>query len=276
MIVSKSNRFVFIHNPKAAGSSVRDVLLDYNDFPIELWHQKYIPDLQRTVDMSHLSAQELNVVLRQEGYPPGFLNNVFTFGFVRNPYSRFLSSLKEFSRQNSVDLSTPGQIAEFVDRYLHPAVIQYDWNFSHFRPQHLFFYSGTKRVVDFLGRFHHLHQDWATICANLNITVTDLPHKRDTGSVAHVNYPQQFLEARTLRSINRLYAQDWMLLAPYFTETMECGLPTGSHRENVENVRSPLGRRTYYGEPPGLSLGEKVGFLTEEVDRLRAHTRKNI
>lgn len=266
MIVNNTNKWVFIHNPKVAGSSVRKTLLPYNESHMELWHQRYIPELQRIVDMSHLSSEEFEVVTSDR------YRSYFKFGFVRDPYARLMSALKEYSAQNGVDVrSSQERRSQFILEKLTPVTIQYDWNFSHFRPQFMFFYRGNRRVVDFVGRFHRLNEDFKTVCALLNVSNEgELPIERDRGHSAVMQDPLSVFGEKALEHINRLYAMDWMLFAPYLPSNMVGTLPSGTHFHNVQNVRTPEGRQTFYGEPPGLSLGEKVGFLTTEVERLRA------
>jgi len=267
MVINHTSKWVFVHNPKVAGTSIRKVLLPYNQSSMELWHQRFIPELQRIVDVSHLSAEEFDAVCPDVG------RDYFRFGFVRDPYARLYSALKEYSKQHSVDVhSTSEKRGEFILNTLTPCGIQYDWSLSHFRPQFMFFYRGRKRVVDFIGRFHDLNNDFRSVMSLLNVSVPDkdLTVERDTGATLLIEDPSSFFGEEALKWVNRLYGMDWLLFAPYLQTNMVGGLDYGSHFSNVENIRSPLGRKTFYGEPPGLSLGEKVGFLTAEVERLRS------
>lgn len=272
MIISNSHKFVFIHNPKVAGSSIRKMLLPFNDSPIELWHQRHIPELHRVVDMSHLSADEFRT-LEQRDYVQ-VCDEAFRFGFVRDPYARFISALREFSRQHSVsvDENHRTDMKEFVLNHLTPISVQYDWRFSHFRPQYHFFYDGNRRVADYIGRFHRLKDDLRVVSAllNLDLDISNLGMERDTGHANLIADPEAVFGEEVLERINMLYCMDWMLFEAYLPGCMVGKMPTGNHWVNVENVRTPMGRFTYYGEPPNLSLGEKVGFLTTQVERLRA------
>ena len=263
MIICDPLKFFFIHNPKAAGSSIRKRLLPFNTSKIELWHQRYIPALDRIADLSHLAALDVPHVVDVP-------SDYFRFGFLRNPYRRFFSAIKEHSRQNSVDLSTPELISEFVLRSLTPANVRFSWQYSHFCPQHFYFYAGNKLVADYLGRQETLQEDWRKILAILGLPeeLADLPHERqtegsDTADICSLSEP-------AVARINQLYARDWFYFGHYFTESMVGPLPSGTHGDNVVNVRDFAARTTFYGEPPGLSLPEKAGFLTcrvEELDR---------
>jgi len=267
MIVNHTAKWVFVHNPKVAGTSVRKILLPYNQSHQELWHQRFVPELQRVVDMSHLSTEEFEAVC------PEVDGTYFRFGFVRDPYARLYSALKEYSKQHSVDVhSNVSRRSEFILNKLTPSGIQYDWSLSHFRPQFMYFYRGRKRVVDFIGRFHCLNLDFRTALSLINVQPQekDLSVERDTGHLSFLDDPRSFFGDDALVWANRLYGMDWLLFTPYLPGEMVGSLDSGSHFSNVENIRHPIGRMTFYGEPPGLSLGEKVGYLTAEVERLRA------
>jgi hypothetical protein len=267
MIISHSHRFVFIHNPKAAGSSIRKALLPYNTSELELWHQRYIPSLDRIVDMSHLCALDIPHVL---DVPPGF----FRFGFLRNPYSRFFSAVREHARQNSRDLSsTPELINEFVLRELNPVTVRFHWQFSHFCPQHYYFYSGNTLTADYLGRQETLKEDWVKILSILGfpLEMSELSNERQYSAdseSAPYSWKITDLSEEAVARINQLYVKDWFYFDHYFTEKMVGGLPSGTHRDNVHNIRDFASRLTFYGEPPGLSAPEKLGFLTTRVEEL--------
>lgn len=259
MIYSDILKFWFIHNPKVAGSSIRRALIPFNTSDFELWHQKFIPGLDRIVDVSHVTAFDTPFVLGKP-LPEDF----FKFGFVRNPYERFFSAIKEHARQNNLALANRSQISDFVVRKLNPTSVRYDWNLSHFCPQHYFFYSGKKIQADFIGRYSHLNEDLRKVCSILGIEPVELGHERNTGTKPP---DLSLLDREALLIVNQLYAWDWLIFAPFLTESPP-DLPVGRHHDNVFNVRHPAGKTTFYGEPPGLSLGEKVGFLTERVQTL--------
>ncbi len=266
MIISHPLKFFFIHNPKAAGSSVRKALLPYNTSEVELWHQRYVPTLDRIVDMSHLCALDAPHVVE---VPSGF----FRFGFLRNPYSRFFSAIREHARQNNRDLSTPELISEFVLRELSPVTVRFHWQFSHFCPQHYYFYSGNTLTADYLGRQETLQEDWLKILSILGLPkeLSALSKERAYAEVSGTDLSRiriTDLSEDAVSRVNQIYVRDWFYFGHYFTEEMIGGLPSGTHRDNVHNIRDFAARMTFYGEPPGLSIPEKLGFLSTRVEEL--------
>ena len=264
MIISEQLKFLFIHNPKVAGSSIRKVLLPYNSSPFELWHQRYVQSLERVVDLSHLAAKDLSSLLT---VPKGY----FRFGFVREPYERFLSAVHEHSKQNNLDLSSSKEnLSQWVLNKLTPTSVRYDWNLSHFCPQHYYFYSGNTCEADFIGTQADLNSDWIKVLSILDLD----PELHSLGNERQrfANPPKvsilEHLTIPALQRINLLYAKDWFWFGNRFSSILTGGLPSHSHEDRVYAIRTPEGRSTFYGEPPNLSLGEKVGYLTTRVETL--------
>ncbi|WP_310673180.1 hypothetical protein [Burkholderia multivorans] len=75
MLYSDSLKFVFLHNPKSAGSSVRKALEPYDDSNGRYWHCTYSYQHARLVDQAHICAAELAEHGLQEK-----VSNYFTFG----------------------------------------------------------------------------------------------------------------------------------------------------------------------------------------------------
>ena len=107
MIISESNQFIFIHNPKCAGTSVRNKLKRYDTtgdlFFYFLGTAKGITPsaeglkvTERIVDKAHMP-----IWLVRNLYPEYFklFFKYYVFGFVRNPYDRAISVFNESHRE---------------------------------------------------------------------------------------------------------------------------------------------------------------------------------
>lgn len=272
MIISDIYKFWFIHNPKVAGSSVRKSLLRYNTSDLELWHQRHIPSLDRIIDMSHIAAADVkHVVTVPDDY--------FKFGFIREPYERFFSAVGEHSRQNAIDLTSKEVLSDFVINKLTQTSVRFDWNYSHFSPQHYYFYEGNKCIADFIGLQSQLYAEWTKVLGVLQLDpeLHKLTHERNYGPepVITEQYLNERLTKEALERVNQLYAKDWFWFGSKFESKMIGGLPSGTHRDNVFNIRTVEGRTTFYGEPPDLSPAEKLGFLTVRVETLQKQLQAN-
>jgi len=267
VIISNALKFWFIHNPKVGGSSIRKCLLKYNSSEIELWHQRHIQSLDRIIDMSHIAALDVPHVIDVP-------DDYFRFGFVRDPYQRFFSAAREHSRQNGIELKTKNQLSSFVMSNLTHSSVRFDWNLSHFCPQHYYFYSGKRCVADFVGRHSHMLEDWKKALALMDLPFEEhlIGNERDSGLTGEIE-PRDFLSDAALRRVNSLYSKDYLLFGGLFQNKMTGSVEHGDHRSNVHNFRSVEGRLTFYGEPPNLSIYEKAGFLSAEIER---HLKVNL
>jgi hypothetical protein len=177
MIVSHSNKFIFLHIPKTAGTSVRKSLLPFAN-PLEIkTHSKIYRRLlgsltpHKYVDFRHNPHWSLSKA--KSILPAMVFDNYFKFCFVRHPvnwqYSMFMHIL-----------SHP-HIGEFQKRY--PFIYKYKSFEDYMRwridsgaiPQvaQMLNFDG-RFEVDFVGRFENLTEDFNIICKRAGIAA-DLP-----------------------------------------------------------------------------------------------------
>jgi hypothetical protein len=140
VIVSHTNRFIFFHNPKCAGTSFRDTLKPYHDDQFTFWGIFYASYFKNHIDHTHLRLWELHAQFPRLFACTETYNSVI---FVRNPYARFLSPvnehIKKFQPQINLAAMTPQQrvdvVIAFIRQVLTIARITTDWRFIHFSPQ---------------------------------------------------------------------------------------------------------------------------------------------
>jgi len=172
-MICKPFKCIFVHIPKTAGRSVEmffmnrlnldrenaadrlQLLLIDNDDPA-----------RGTEKLSHLSATEYVQCghLSQQDF-----DAYYKFSFVRNPWSRLVSeyryraylshrSFKDFVMNK---LPEPGR----------------DDKYRHVMPQSRMLYSGDGTLlVDFVGKFERLQQDFKHVCKHLGFENSTLPH----------------------------------------------------------------------------------------------------
>jgi len=139
MIVSSARRFVFIHNPKSAGTSFRAAIARLHDDPVAFWGLREAPCFGRVLDFAHLRAWELVAMYPQLAEAAASGNSLI---FVRNPYTRFVSAFREYFTRNhpQIPLSaiSPAGLAGLVEAYLPEITMERilsDHRFVHFSPQ---------------------------------------------------------------------------------------------------------------------------------------------
>ncbi|WP_444892867.1 sulfotransferase family 2 domain-containing protein [Microbulbifer sp. JMSA004] len=153
MIVSDSKKFTFIHNPKCAGTTVRNSLYQFDTRDNFFW--MFDEFKGRKIDKAHLP-----LILLRDIYPEEFmsLTDHFTFGFVRNPYDRVLSAFNEvnkgiYERYNHGEVSDSDYRRYFLD-YVYSmnsnTLNGFDLRYRHCVKQKDMFYIGGKRYVDLI------------------------------------------------------------------------------------------------------------------------------
>lgn len=172
-MICKPFKCIFVHIPKTAGQSIEQVFMDQLGLSWDTVDDRQALLLQDNDDPSmgpeklpHLSASEYvqcGHVSAQD------FAAYFKFSFVRNPFTRMLSEYRYrnyFSHRSFKDfvlnkLPKPG----WDDKYRH-VMPQYDM--LHGRDGRL--------MVDFVGRFESLQQDFDRVCEQLGISDSTLPH----------------------------------------------------------------------------------------------------
>jgi hypothetical protein len=144
MIISHRHRFVFFHNPKVGGTSVRTTLERFNDIGFGLWGA----DAAQTgsqVDRAHLGIAEF------AGLYPALWQQVQgydLFSLCRDPVARFSSSMAEYSKHHgAVDTRFAPPAARKralfdmiarLDRLGRAEAVLDDPTLTHFRPQWIY------------------------------------------------------------------------------------------------------------------------------------------
>lgn len=177
-ILNMHSKVIFIHVPKTGGSS-----MEANDYISGGGHQS-IRFFRRFVE---LSSRGLNY------------SDYFKFGFVRNPYDRFMSALTAHymghGGANQEDVSRNNPLTK--DGFLN-ATIYVGQNYAtvwkeppegkyiHFVPQYMFLciwkpedlaLSWLGRIeVDFVGKFENMENDWRQIESAIGVPHKPLKH----------------------------------------------------------------------------------------------------
>ncbi len=148
--------FIFVHINKTGGSSIERAL--------------HLP-------FQHRTAAELRADLGPDRW-----ERRFSFGFVRNPWDKVVSHYHFRVKTNQTGLRDhPLSFEEWVLRAYGDADPRYCDDPRMFMPQHEWLCDADgKLLVDFVGRFESLADDFETVCRRLNRDAR-LPHlKRST------------------------------------------------------------------------------------------------
>jgi len=163
MILSHYHRFVFIHIPKTAGTSVADVFdrlcPDLLPTPLAVPRASALPDTYLwNHAWRHAPASEVRRELGAEEW-----GRLFSFAFVRNPWARALSWYHMLVHKPRAWMPEPARdFAEFLSSLSHQDF-----------PDQVHYLTGEsgEQIVDFVGRVETMKQDFNTVIERLGLDI---------------------------------------------------------------------------------------------------------
>jgi hypothetical protein len=181
MLLSIKYNFLFVHIAKTGGTSVRSALQ-----PLRWRDPWYYPQFICS-RLSHLSGHRLGakfprhsrIVTAKELLPEDFFNNLFKFAVVRNPWDLQVSSYHHIRRERPHLIDHINSFDAFIRWKLDPhRAYQYHVDTSiQSQLDYLIDLQGNI-VVDFIGHYESLTQDFDEITRQIGIENVKLPHKR--------------------------------------------------------------------------------------------------
>jgi len=187
---------VYIHIPKAAGTSINKALYG------------------RT--LGHYQALEI-----RKKFPQLFKKS-FVFSIVRNPWSRTYSAYKfaKMGRTESMGVNNPAQyqIPEFesfeqfiFDWLMKKNIVECDYIFQ---PQHLFVCDKKGNIMtDFIGKVENITDDFHLISKQLGREIT-LPFTNKTSNIN--DYKVAYRNKEMIEAVAKIYQKDIELFGYQF------------------------------------------------------------
>ena len=152
MIVSTRHKFIFVHIPKTAGSSITTALKPYGR--------------DNKLAAASTKHETLGELFARQRIAPGLY---FKFGFVRNPWCRMVS-FYFYLRGRAHKIPEINDVSDFT-AFLRALEKEMKWlcQKHSVRPQSDFIFNDGKLIADFIGRYESLDQDFAAACAKIGI-----------------------------------------------------------------------------------------------------------
>lgn len=187
MLLSLRYNFLFIHIAKTGGTSIRDSLWRYE------WTDPYrIPQFLAS-KLSALTGHKIGAkfprhakaVAAMEMLPREVFQRLFKFAFVRNPWDLQVSSYHHIRRERPDLLANCPDFEAFLRWKLDPTrPPQYHADMSiELQSDYLVDLHGNL-IVDFIGRYERLAEDFAEACRRIGIACPRLLHSRKAGDRA--------------------------------------------------------------------------------------------
>jgi hypothetical protein len=181
MLLSPKYRFLFVHIAKTGGTSVRSALEGLR------WRDPWYLAMFLCSRLSHLSGHRIaaklprhaKAIAARELLPRELYDALFKFAFVRNPWDLQVSSFHHIRRERPQYLGGHDNFADFLRWKLDPErPYQYHVDTSiELQSDYLIDLHG-QVIVDFIGRYERLEDDFAEACRRIGIPAPALPHRR--------------------------------------------------------------------------------------------------
>lgn len=157
MLISHNPKFIFIHVPKTAGTSIS----------VSIQRSHPCPHPIMALSRYHKSPPIGPHAIRHHGeyyrvyeLNPDIWKRYFSFAFVRNPWERVISFFGAHNPTNGP--LTQDHLQNLLN---HPALCFQQY-------QYLYDREGAYPLVNFIGRYENLAEDFQTICSKLDLKVT--------------------------------------------------------------------------------------------------------
>lgn len=199
MIISHRHRFIFFAVPKTGTHAVREALrahLGEDDLEqVGRFVQKRFPFPQfANVTHGHISARQIRPVLGEETF-----SAYLKFGFVRNPFERFISYCAFRGRDGSF-ASDPARYIRFTISQIRPLVPLL------FLPQSEFLMDEQgKLAMDMIGHTETMQEDYDRICEKAGLPRTTLERSNES---EHGDY-RDYFDSDVENWVARFYASDF-------------------------------------------------------------------
>jgi chondroitin 4-sulfotransferase 11 len=199
MIISHKHKFVFIAVTKTGGTTIRNMLNPLADV-------KSVQDKNSPYE-HHTTAHELKKHFKERGWN---WDEYFSFAFVRNPWDRLVSNWNYKKKSKHMwEKYNEGRLEHYL------MCVDLFEKFKNFKE----YLNGPSTLVpctnhtqdengnnllDFIGRFENLQEDFNLVCDKIGIPRQELPHKNKS---KHKHYTEYY-DDETREIVAEKYAKD--------------------------------------------------------------------
>jgi len=196
-MINYSKKFLFIHIPRTAGTSIEDYLVSQDAAESELAREEAIK--KDVLRFQHLHVSKAAQVCAERGIN---LEEFFKFSFMRNPWERLVSFFfYDHSTYVAMGKAEDITFAEYVKR----KISDHPFTFEPYNRNEFIFGKAGKRskeerrvtftpgfwllddqenvLVDFVGRFENLQEDFDKVCDRINVPRGSLKTLRACGNI---------------------------------------------------------------------------------------------
>jgi len=199
MIISRLHNFIFVAVPKTGTHSVRQALREHmaeDDLEqVGLFVAKKFP----MPEMAKLRHGHIALAQIQPFLEPQDFHSYFKFGFVRNPFDRFVSYCAFMTRDQDFFEHEPQQVMRHILFEAPP------YDHILFQSQHQFLVGADGALIsDYVGRSEQMQASYDEICKRIGIASRPLDKVNSSRRGDYRDYYDQQL----IDGVAKLYARD--------------------------------------------------------------------
>jgi len=182
-MINHDKKIIFVHIPKTGGASIESLFC-----------------------ASPLYGKEKHLMSHE--YDPKYLKSYFKFAFARNPWDRILSYYFFRLKKNYEMFGHGDSFSNWIKFLGNCRDNDYKNNFFQFylsiQNQSEFIFRNDYLMVDYVGKFENLQQDFNAICDKAKMSRRRLPHKNKSN---HKHYTEYY-DDETRQIVAKKYAKD--------------------------------------------------------------------
>lgn len=178
-MLEEKKKIIFIHYTKCGGESIEHAIFGKSD-------TCYNGDTYEGTPTKHWGCKQY---ISHHGQD--FFDNCFVFTFVRNPWERVISRIMYRNKRFNRPIETT------------PELIKQEYKINEIITDDLLNNDNTC-LVNYVGRFERLQQDFNTVCNKIDIPPRQLPHHNKTN---HKHYTEYY-DNETRKLVAERYARD--------------------------------------------------------------------
>ena len=210
-IINNSYKFIFVHIPKAAGTTITNQLSAYTNYcDLEIggtcFGEKIQPAYKKRFNISkHSTATELQAITGEIEWSKNF-----TFAFVRNPYDRALSTYNFLLEWRGTPIRLKNELLKFKN---FSEFIESDFLLTRpgpdniFKPQTHWATKKGKNLLNYIGKLETINEDITHILHQ--ILGRPLPQKIAVKKLNSSSSSSNKISEKAIKKINELYETDF-------------------------------------------------------------------
>lgn len=192
---------IFVHIPKTAGKSVLFEIRK-RKLPVLCFGHK------KMIEIINNKNNDLRNIVRNVKHIKVNVDEYISFAFVRNPYDRFLSSYHFYkdiyTGKRGVNIEI-GKYKSFNDFCLNFKNFKYKNDLQFIEQKKFLYNTENKKIVNFIGKFENLDDEWKKLCDLLEIEYDKLPIKNAS---KHKNWEEVY-DDKMKNIVYNLFSEDF-------------------------------------------------------------------